>query len=118
MVYTCYDEWYVGEALESCGQWYFYTKKTENRINENGYWKELTDMDQPIFARNSNKLVGWKKCLVFFKGTFPLTGITTGWFMQEFHACSPNFGDQIHHKRRSKRSVSSYLSIYTFSVPN
>ncbi|CAO2831074.1 unnamed protein product [Amaranthus hypochondriacus] len=92
-----------GEALESCGQWYFYTKKTENRVNENGYWKELMDMDQPIFARNSNKLVGWKKCLVFYRGTFPLTGTKTGWFMQEFHACSPNFGAQLHHKRRSKR---------------
>nr|ANV19795.1 NAC3 [Haloxylon ammodendron] len=93
-----------GEAFESCGQWYFYTRKTDYRASETGYWKELPDMDEPIVTRNSNKLVGFKKCLVYYEGKYPSSGVQTGWFMQEYHALSFNFGAEIHHKRRRRRS--------------
>ncbi|KAL2906790.1 hypothetical protein RDABS01_005500 [Bienertia sinuspersici] len=89
-----------GEAFESCGEWYFYTRKTENRVSENGYWEELTDMDQPIVARDSNKLVGFKKCFVF---KCPSSGIQTGWFMQEYHAYANIFEAETHHKRRRSK---------------
>lgn len=92
-----------GEAFESCGKWYFYTRKTENRISKYGHWKELTEMDQPIYARNSNKLVGWKKCLLFYKGSFLSSEVKIGWFIQEYHAYSSNKGGEIHRKRRSKK---------------
>lgn len=92
-----------GEAFESCGQWYFYTRKTENRVSENGNWEELVDMYQPILARNSNKLVGLKKCLVFNQGNFPSSGIKTGWFMQEYHACSNNLEVETPPKRRRSK---------------
>ncbi|KMT09172.1 hypothetical protein BVRB_6g132760 isoform B [Beta vulgaris subsp. vulgaris] len=88
-----------GVAFESCNQWYFYTRKTDNRISENGYWKELMDIEQPILGSKSNKLAGFKKCLVFYKGKYPSSGVKTRWFMQEYHACiSSIVGDT----RRSK----------------
>ncbi|XP_074299973.1 NAC domain-containing protein 104-like [Silene latifolia] len=82
-----------GKAFESYGKWYFYTRMTENRVTQNGYWKE-TDMDQPIFATcmPNNKPVGVKKCMVYYEGMFP-SGVNTGWFIEEYHlcCCAPTF---------------------------
>ena len=100
---ACLNLWYEGVAFESCDQWYFYTRKTDNRISENGYWKELMDMEHPILGSKSNKLAGFKKCLVFYKGKYPSSGVKTRWFMQEYHAyISTIVGDT----RRSKQQVS------------
>ncbi|XP_021728071.1 NAC domain-containing protein 104-like [Chenopodium quinoa] len=98
-----------GEAFESCGQWYFYTRKTENRVSENGYWEELVGMDQPIYAGNNcNKLVGLKKWLVFYdKGMYASSGVKNGWFMQEYHACSNN---NLFKRRKSKQPAADVMN--------
>ncbi|KAA8531084.1 hypothetical protein F0562_005793 [Nyssa sinensis] len=77
------DPWEVnGKALSSGNRWYFFSQMIENRVTENGYWKQL-DIDEPVVT-SATKNVGIKKNLVFFMGETP-GGIKTDWIMQEYH---------------------------------
>ncbi|XWS41304.1 hypothetical protein CRYUN_Cryun17cG0069900 [Craigia yunnanensis] len=75
-----------GKALLSENQYFFFCQMMENRILENGYWKQL-DIEEPIFSTGAGKKDGVKKFFVFFIGEAPL-GVETNWLMQEYHLCN------------------------------
>ncbi|KAJ7945228.1 NAC domain protein [Quillaja saponaria] len=96
------DPWELnGKALSTGNQYYYFAKVKENRVTENGYWKEL-DIIEPINA-SADKKVGMKNYLVFNIGESP-TGVETSWVMQEYHLCSSVF-NRASHKSRRKRNL-------------
>ncbi|XP_028790529.1 NAC domain-containing protein 104-like [Neltuma alba] len=79
-----YDPWDLqGKALGEGNQWYYYSRRTQNRVTVNGYWKAM-GMEEAVIAASSNKRVGMKKYFVFFEGEHPNSGIKTNWVMQEY----------------------------------
>ncbi|EXB97320.1 NAC domain-containing protein 68 [Morus notabilis] len=79
-----YDPWELdGKALGEDNKWYFYSRKTQNRVTNNGYWKPL-GVEEAVIGRSGNKKVGTKKYLVFYVGEAP-SGMKTNWIMHEFH---------------------------------
>lgn len=53
-----------------------------NRATGSGYWK-ATGIDKQIISLRSNKIVGMKKTLVFYRGK-PQHGSRTDWIMHEY----------------------------------
>ncbi|MED6110031.1 hypothetical protein PIB30_039112 [Stylosanthes scabra] len=72
-------------------EWFFFSgrdykygkSKRANRATKNGYWK-ATGQDRYIKERATNKVIGSKKTLVFYKGRVP--GVKTNWVIHEYHA--------------------------------
>ncbi|WCJ39968.1 NAC domain-containing protein 104 [Euphorbia peplus] len=78
-----YDPWDLdGKALAEGRQWYYYSRRTQNRMTENGYWMAM-GIDEPVLT-NSNKRVGIKKYFVFHSSS----GIKTNWIMEEYRLSS------------------------------
>ncbi|GAA0187102.1 DNA-binding transcription factor [Lithospermum erythrorhizon] len=78
-----YDPWDLdGKAMGEGNKWYYYSRMTQSRVTENGYWNPL-GIDEPIFS-NSGQKVGMKKLYVFFVGESPEEGTKTNWIMEEF----------------------------------
>lgn len=72
-------------------EWYFYCPRDRkyrnsarpNRVTRAGFWK-ATGTDRPIYSsEGSNKCIGLKKSLVFYKGR-AAKGAKTDWMMHEF----------------------------------
>ncbi|KAL5722405.1 hypothetical protein ACHQM5_005929 [Ranunculus cassubicifolius] len=69
---------------------YFFTSRDKkylngarpNRAAGDGYWK-ATGKDKDIFSQKTNRLIGKKKTLVFYKGKQP-NGKKTSWIMHEY----------------------------------
>ncbi|CAJ1963543.1 unnamed protein product [Sphenostylis stenocarpa] len=92
-----YDPWELhGRALEEGNQWYYYSRRTQNTVTSNGYWKP-TGMEEPVVSSSNNKRVGMKKYFVFHVGEAP-AGIKTNWIMQEYR-----LSDSASSTRSSKR---------------
>ncbi|PWA43166.1 No apical meristem (NAM) protein [Artemisia annua] len=72
-----------GKAMAEGKKWYYYSRRTQNRITTNGYWKSL-GCDEQIISSSSSKRVGVKKYYVFHVGEAPDEGVKTNWIMQEF----------------------------------
>lgn len=105
---------YVGKALAEGNQWYFYSRKTQNRMTGNGYWKPM-GIEESVLTR-ADKKVGLKKYYIFHLGEAP-AGVKTNWIMQEYRlsdsaaASSSNTSSS----RSSKRRVNSKtVSVYIF----
>ncbi|KAI8532235.1 hypothetical protein RHMOL_Rhmol11G0197300 [Rhododendron molle] len=80
-LYPC-DPWELdGKAMAEGNRWYFFSRKTQNRVTGNGYWKPL-GAEEPIFATGSRE-VGTKQYYVFYVGE-ESTGVKTNWVMQEY----------------------------------
>ncbi|CAI8617872.1 unnamed protein product [Vicia faba] len=78
-----FDPWQLqGRALEEGNQWYYYSRRTQNRITNNGYWMPM-GMEEQVVTSSSNKRVGVKKYYVFLIGDAP-NGSKTNWIMQEY----------------------------------
>ncbi|XP_050377700.1 NAC domain-containing protein 104 [Argentina anserina] len=78
-----YDPWELnGKALCEGKQWYFYSRRTQNRVTSNGYWKPLAT-EEPIISSNSNNKVGIKRYFGFYVGEAS-SGIKTNWTMHEY----------------------------------
>lgn len=83
---------YVELAASGEKEWYFYCPRDRkyrnstrpNRVTGAGFWK-ATGTDRPIYSSegNSNKCIGLKKSLVFYKGR-AAKGVKTDWMMHEF----------------------------------
>ena len=71
----------TGKALSEGNQRYYFSRRTQNRNTNNGYWKAL-GIDEPIIS-SSGKRVGMKRFLVFYLGEAP-SGIKSSWIMQEY----------------------------------
>ncbi|KAK1422998.1 hypothetical protein QVD17_18291 [Tagetes erecta] len=87
-----YDPWILPE-MSTIGEreWYFFVPRNKkhgsggrpNRTTKNGYWK-ATGSDRKIFSlSDTNKHLGLKKTLVFYKGRAP-GGRKTDWIMSEY----------------------------------
>ncbi|CAK9140465.1 unnamed protein product [Ilex paraguariensis] len=93
-----YDPWDLdGKAMAEGNKWYFYSRRTQNRISNNGYWKQV-DVDEPIFTSCSEK-VGMKKHCVFYIGE-PPEGVKTNWTLQEFRLSDSTSSSSRSSKRR------------------
>ncbi|XP_004504766.1 NAC domain-containing protein 104 [Cicer arietinum] len=78
-----YDPWELhGRALEEGNQWYYYSRRTQNRITNNGYWMPM-GMEEQVVTTSTNKRLGIKKYYVFHLGQTP-NGNKTNWIMQEY----------------------------------
>ncbi|XP_057466457.1 NAC domain-containing protein 104-like [Actinidia eriantha] len=77
-----YNPWELdGKAMAEGNKWYFFSRKTANRITGKGYWKPL-GVDEPIFTSASKK-VGMKKYYVFYSCE-ETEEVKTNWIMQEY----------------------------------
>ncbi|KAM5574755.1 hypothetical protein ABKV19_013945 [Rosa sericea] len=72
----------TGKALCEGKQWYFYSRRTQNRVTSNGYWKPL-GTEEPVISFTSNNKVGIKRYFGFYVGEAP-SGIQTNWTMHEY----------------------------------
>ncbi|KAI4296316.1 hypothetical protein L6164_036284 [Bauhinia variegata] len=78
-----YDPWELdGKALAEGNQWYYYSRRTQNRVTGNGYWKAM-GIEEAVVTSSSNKRVGMKKYFTFYVGEAS-NGIKTNWIMQEY----------------------------------
>ncbi|MED6147887.1 hypothetical protein PIB30_048066 [Stylosanthes scabra] len=78
-----FDPWELdGRALAEGNQWYYYSRRTQNRVTGNGYWNPM-GMEEPVVSNSSNRRVGIKKFYVFYVGEAP-DGNRTNWIMQEY----------------------------------
>ncbi|KAJ4715353.1 NAC domain protein [Melia azedarach] len=91
-----------GKALCSGNKWYFFSQISGDRETENGYWKQIENIEEPIFT-TAGKKIGVKKYLVFFIGEAPV-GVETNWIMQEYHLCNYGFSTKPH-KRKGNRKI-------------
>lgn len=99
----------VGKALGEGNQWYFYSRRTQNRVTVNGYWKAMGMEDTVIASSNNNKKVGMKKYFVFYYegDQSPNSDIKTNWVMQEYHLSDSSSSSS------SRRSQSKPVSQHT-----
>ncbi|KAL9448165.1 hypothetical protein AB3S75_015605 [Citrus x aurantiifolia] len=102
-----YDPWQLnGKALAEGNQWYFYSRKTQNRMTGNGYWKPM-GIEESVLTR-ADKKVGLKKYYIFHLGEAP-AGVKTNWIMQEYRlsdSAAPSSSNTTS-SRSSKRRVNS-----------
>lgn len=90
---------------------YFFSRKTQNRVTGNGYWKPL-GADEPIFASGS-KEVGTKQYYVFYIGE-ESAGVKTNWVMQEYRLSDsgPSSSTSRSSRRRGNPRVVSPMNKY------
>lgn len=105
-------------------EWYFFSLRDRkyptglrtNRATEAGYWK-ATGKDKEIFKVHTERLIGMKKTLVFYRGRAP-KGEKTNWVMHEYrleghlsyHQLSKNCKDEwvvcrIYHKNSGGKKI-------------
>ncbi|KAL1366216.1 hypothetical protein HN51_014080 [Arachis hypogaea] len=78
-----FDPWELdGRALAEGNQWYYYSRRTQNRVTANGYWNPM-GIEEAVVSNSSNRRVGIKKFYVFYVGEAP-HGNRTNWIMQEY----------------------------------
>ncbi|KAK9071011.1 hypothetical protein SSX86_009579 [Deinandra increscens subsp. villosa] len=108
-----YDPWDLdGKAMAQGKKWYYYSRRTQNRVTTSGYWKSWA-CDEQIISSNSSKRVGVKKYYVFHIGEAP-EGVKTNWIMEEFKlSCngSSSSSSSSSNGGRSKRRGSSKTDV-------
>lgn len=97
-------------------KWYYFSRKTQNRISGSGFWKPL-GVDEPVFSTSTgtgSKKVGMKKHYVFYITTEATAEVKTNWVMQEFRLsdCGSTSTSGRSSKRRGNQKV---VSIYTLT---
>ncbi|XP_028752271.1 uncharacterized protein LOC114711984 [Neltuma alba] len=73
-------------------EWFFFSPRhykysnstRSNRATSRGFWKP-TGKDRDIKVRGTNKIIGAKKTLVFYRGRVP-HGVKTNWVIHEYQA--------------------------------
>ncbi|KAD3067337.1 hypothetical protein R6Q59_018590 [Mikania micrantha] len=95
-----YDPWDLeGKAMVEGKNWYYFSRRTPNRVTANGFWKSC-DGDEEIMSSNGSKRIGVKKYYVFHDGE----GMKTDWVMQEFRV-----HDGANSSNRSRRRDNSKI---------
>lgn len=102
---------WTGKAMAEGNKWYFYSRRTQSRITENGYWKSL-GVDEPIFSSSSDSNIGMKKYYAFYLGEKP-EGAKTNWVMQEFSLSDSSSASASSRSSSRRKSRSKIVSIYS-----
>lgn len=100
-------------------QWYYYSRRTQNRVSGNGYWKPL-GTEEAVISASNNKRVGIKKYYVFYVGEAPNSGIKTNWVMQEYRLSDSSASASSSRSSRKSHpkipvSICVYIYIYTYN---
>ncbi|KAG0457730.1 hypothetical protein HPP92_022606 [Vanilla planifolia] len=93
------------KALFGEREWYFFSPRDRkypngarpNRTAASGYWK-ATGTEKPILMSRANKIIGFKKALVFCRGRPPKC-VKTSWMMHEYRVA------ETRHKQPTKFSM-------------
>ncbi|XP_041991421.1 NAC domain-containing protein 104-like [Salvia splendens] len=81
-----YDPWDLdGKAMSEGKKWYFYSRRTSNRVTESGYWQSM-GVEDAIYSSGGKK-IGVKKYSTFYIGE-PSEGVKTNWIMHEYKVSS------------------------------
>lgn len=101
--HMCMHIWFcvVGKAMVEGKKWYYFSRRTQNRVTASGYWKSCGG-DEQIMSSNGSKRIGMKKYYVFHAGD---QGMKTDWIMQEFRVC-----DGANSSRSGRRDNSKIVS--------
>ncbi|XP_023511443.1 NAC domain-containing protein 104-like isoform X2 [Cucurbita pepo subsp. pepo] len=84
-----YDPWELeGKALGEGNRWYFYSRKIDARVTDNGYWNPL-GRDDPVLSTATSQVVGMKKYFLFHAAATATASaaadpIKTNWIMHEY----------------------------------
>lgn len=100
----------LGKAMLGGNHWYYFSRRTPNRISTNGYWQPL-GVEEPILTSNSNKVVGLKRYLIFYLGEAPL-GIKTNWSMHEYSLSDTGSSSCSSSSSRSSKKRASKVIIF------
>ncbi|KAK4784283.1 hypothetical protein SAY86_018651 [Trapa natans] len=93
-----YDPWELqGRALAEGNKWYYYSRRTQDRLTGSGYWKP-SGVDEPVLA-STNRRVGMKRHLVFYAGEAP-EGTKTNWVMHEYRLSGGGSSEPSSSKRK------------------
>lgn len=84
-------------------KWYFYSRRTQNRITGGGYWQTI-GVEEPIYS-NGGKKVGMKKYSAFYIGE----GVKTNWIMHEYRISTSSSSRS---SRKSSKIVSKLQILY------
>ncbi|KAI7740323.1 hypothetical protein M8C21_023427 [Ambrosia artemisiifolia] len=105
-----YDPWDLeGKAMVEGKKLYYYSRRTQDRITTNGYWKSWGCDEHIRSSSNRNRIVGWKKYYVFHTGEAP-EGVKTHWLMEEFSLTNGDSSSCSSSTGRSKRRGHSRLT--------
>ncbi|CAI9770096.1 unnamed protein product [Fraxinus pennsylvanica] len=104
-----YDPWDLnGKAMAESNKWYFYSRRTQSRITDSGYWQSI-GIDEPIYSSASQKLIGMKKYYAFYIGE-PPEGVKTDWILQEYRLSDSSSSCRSSRKRNSKKEYSKWVA--------
>ncbi|KAF3790971.1 NAC domain-containing protein 72 [Nymphaea thermarum] len=113
-----FDPWDLpAKAMFGEKEWYFFSPRDRkypngsrpNRAAASGYWKATgTDKTISTSVMNSQRKVGIKKSLVFYKGKAP-NGIKTNWIMHEYRLAESR-------ESKFKGTLRVRISPYSFNV--
>ncbi|XP_054781532.1 protein NTM1-like 9 [Prosopis cineraria] len=104
---------------------YKYSNSTRsNRATSRGFWK-VTGRDRKIKDRDTNKVIGIQRILVFYEGRFP-QGIKTSWVIHEYHDATFSLNQRTHvvcklmkkYDKKTRKKISTDLKIQTPSQSN
>lgn len=73
----------LGKALGEGNRWYFYSRKIEGRVTDNGFWNPL-GRDDPVLSTATSEVVGMKKYFLFHLQDADAGPLKTNWIMHEF----------------------------------
>ncbi|KAH6813511.1 xylem NAC domain 1 [Perilla frutescens var. frutescens] len=100
-----YDPWDLdGKAMCEGKKWYYYSRRTSNRISESGYWQSI-GVEDPIYSSTGGglKLIGIKKYCAFYIGQPSQGGVKTNWIMHEYKVS--NSSSSSRKKNHSKNNI-------------
>ncbi|KAI7745186.1 hypothetical protein M8C21_023294 [Ambrosia artemisiifolia] len=118
-----YDPWELdascvaGKAMMEGKKWYYYSRRTQKRITENGYWKAWDGEEEIISSNGDHKRIGVKKYYVFHIGEAP-QGHKTNWIMEEFRVVDSNGASTSGGKSKRRHHLRTSYGSYevTFEV--
>ncbi|KAL8536113.1 hypothetical protein ACS0TY_011659 [Phlomoides rotata] len=103
-----YDPWDLnGKAMCEGNKWYFYSRRTQSRISESGFWQAL-GIEETIYSSSEGQRVGTKKYNAFYLGqpNSDQAAVKTNWIMQEYRL-SDSTNKSSSRRRRNHSNIRS-----------
>ncbi|KAI4367461.1 hypothetical protein MLD38_023197 [Melastoma candidum] len=99
-----YEPWELqGKAWCGGSKWYFYSRRTVDRVTRSGYWEPVCQ-EEPVFTSSSRKQVGFKQCYAFHYGESP-HGIRTSWTIHEYRLSGGNSSTGRSSRRKGQKII-------------